>query len=272
MTNCFEIGETAPCRDQLDPSSVLAQVLEPFTRSFFAEAGLKPGMHVLNLWSGSGDVAFLAREVVGSTGRIIGFDNAQGLVGYANELAAYRGLTNVEFIEGTFESLSHLDQFDAVVGRLVLMYRQNPEVDLGKVLCILRPGGLILLQELDLLAATTVPPAREIEKTREWIRDICNTAGIEPQMGPKLHSTLIAAGLVNPKMRVDGLIGASDSILPKLLSQVAETLAPLHPIEMPSDREVRAGTLEESMRADLAQSGGVMSTALLISASARLPG
>jgi SAM-dependent methyltransferase len=249
-----------------DPSGVLASALEPFTRSLFKEAGLESGMHVLDLCSGAGDVAFLAREVVGDAGKIVGFDTAPGLVGYANERAAHRNLKNVEFIESNFENISFPDQFDAVVGRLVLMNRQDPATDLRAVFRFVRPGGLVMLQELDLLAAQTVPIAREIDRTREWIRDVANIAGVDPQMGPKLHPTLLAAGLINIQMRVDSLIGGAETFLPTLLSEVAATLAPLHPMVGTAQTE----GLEQRMRADLKKSGGVMSTAQLISAWARI--
>ena len=98
MANGSAIDETARNIHQRDPSGVLASALEPFTRSFFRDAGLESGMHVLDLCSGAGDVAFLAREVVGDAGRIVGFDTGPGLVGYANERAAHRNLKNVEFI------------------------------------------------------------------------------------------------------------------------------------------------------------------------------
>ena len=270
MPNGSTIDETAGNIHQLDSSGVLASALEPFTRSLFKDAGLKSGMHVLDLCSGAGDVTFLAREVVGDAGRVVGFDTLPGLVGYANDRAAHRNLKNVEFIESNFESISFPDQFDAVVGRLVLMYRQDPEADLRAVLRFVRPGGLVMLQELDFSAAKTVPIAREIERTRERIRDVWNVEGVDLEMGPKLHPTLLAAGLTNIQMRVDGLIGGAESFLPTLLSEVAAILAPLHPIGMADDGPAQTARLEQRMRADLTKSGGVMSTAQLISAWARV--
>ena len=150
------------------------------------------------------------------------------------------------------------------------MNRQDPEADLRAVFRFVRPGGLVMLQELDLLAAQTVPIAREIDRTREWIRDVLNVAGVDLQMGPKLHPTLLAAGLTNIQMRVDSLIGGAEAFLPTLLSEVATTLAPLLPIGMANDGTAQRGGLEQRMRADLKKSGGVMSTAQLISAWARI--
>src|SRR6476661_4944335 len=140
MVRSSATDETMGSKHSLDPSGVLASALEPFTRKLFKEAGLTPGMRVLDLYSGSGDVAFLAREMVGLAGMVVGFDSSPAVVAYARERAAYRDFKNVEFIEGDFDNLSFVGEFDAVVGRLVLMYRRNPEADLRAVLRFVRPG------------------------------------------------------------------------------------------------------------------------------------
>jgi ubiquinone/menaquinone biosynthesis C-methylase UbiE len=51
-----------------------AKLVQPFTEKFFRMAGLAPGMRVLELGSGMGDVALLAAEMVGSGGRVLGVD------------------------------------------------------------------------------------------------------------------------------------------------------------------------------------------------------
>ena len=55
---------------------VQARMLEPATRQFLREAGIEAGMRVLDIGSGAGDVAFLAAELVGASGEVIGCDLA----------------------------------------------------------------------------------------------------------------------------------------------------------------------------------------------------
>ena len=75
-------------------------------------------MRVLDVSSSTGDLAFLARELVGEQGQVIGFDTSAGTVAYANERVAFRGLNNVCFVEAGFDDLPYGEDFDAIIGRL----------------------------------------------------------------------------------------------------------------------------------------------------------
>jgi hypothetical protein len=168
------------------------------------------------------------------------------------------------------EGLAFGAEFDAVVGRVVLMYRKDPVADLKALLHYLKPGGLVIFQETDLLTGKTVPPSPVVEQIREWMLDAFARAGIEMEMGHKLYQTFKAAGLPPPEMEIDGFIGGVEDISPALFANVVRTLLPqLESMGVATAHEVQIDTLEERMRADLARTGGVMSTPLLIAAWAR---
>ena len=61
---------------ELDRLTIQARILEPSTRQLLQEAGLRPGMRVLDIGCGSGDVSFLAASLVGPAGRVVGVDLA----------------------------------------------------------------------------------------------------------------------------------------------------------------------------------------------------
>jgi ubiquinone/menaquinone biosynthesis C-methylase UbiE len=236
----------------------------------FLDAGLEPGMRVLDAWSGAGDVAFVAREIVGPYGHVTGFDHLASTAAYANQRATARGYTNVEFIEADVGSLPIGPQFDALIGRVVLMYRRNPVADLKTLLRYVRPGGLVIFQEFDQLTGKTVPPAPVVDQVRDWMLDAFARAGIEMEMGHKLYQTFKASGLPPPEMEIDGFIGGVEDISPTLFVNVVRSLIPqLEALGVATADEIQIETLEERMRADLGRTGGVVSTPLLISAWAR---
>jgi ubiquinone/menaquinone biosynthesis C-methylase UbiE len=51
-----------------------AQLYGPITRRLLLDAGIGPGMRVLDVGSGAGDVALLLADVVGPTGEVVGID------------------------------------------------------------------------------------------------------------------------------------------------------------------------------------------------------
>jgi ubiquinone/menaquinone biosynthesis C-methylase UbiE len=272
MTDGLATGEISRSRDELDHPSLSALAFEAFTRQLLTEASLKPGMRVLDIFSGAGDVALLAGEIVGSDGRVVGFDSAPQSVAYANERAAFRKLGNVGFLEAQIEDLPFGADFDAIVGRIVLGYRRDPARDLQALAGCLRPGGLLVFQELDLLAGRTIPPAPVVEQAREWLIEVFQRIGIDVQMGPKLYSVFVEAGLEPPHMRLDGFIGGAESIAPLFLTHVVEKLLPqLKALGVATAEDMQIETLEERVRLDLMRTGGVMQSPLLIGAWTRLP-
>jgi cyclopropane fatty-acyl-phospholipid synthase-like methyltransferase len=64
-----------------------AELFEPSMRRLFTEAGITTGMTVLDLGSGTGDVAMLAAELVGPTGRVVGVDSNAAIISTARARA-----------------------------------------------------------------------------------------------------------------------------------------------------------------------------------------
>ena len=272
MANGTLTDEIVRSRDEVDQPSISARMLEPSTRQLFIEAGLRPGMRVLDVCSGAGDVAFLVREIVGANGHVTGFDQSSQSVAFANDRASFRGVGNVEFIEARIEDLPFDPVFDAIVGRVVLAYRRDPVRDLRALVRCARPDGLIVFQEFDHLSGRTIPPAPFVEQVRGWFIEALDRAGIELQMGSKLYSLFEAAGLEPPRMRIDGLIGGPESIVPMLMANVVRMLLPqLQTLGLATGPDIHIHALEERMRLDLVQTRAIMQSSLLIGAWSRLP-
>jgi ubiquinone/menaquinone biosynthesis C-methylase UbiE len=124
------------------------QAFEPFTRQLFKEAGISQGLRVLDVGCGSGDVAFLAADLVGPSGEVVGVDCERKAVDWAGARARSRGMRNVNFVEGDPAEMQFDRQFDAIVGRLVLMYYPDPVDTVRKLMRQVRPDGLIVFQEM----------------------------------------------------------------------------------------------------------------------------
>ena len=76
------------------------RALGPVTRVLLAAAGIGPGMRVLDLGCGAGDVALAAAGLVGREGHVVGVDASPQAMARARLRAGQRGLTQVQFAEG----------------------------------------------------------------------------------------------------------------------------------------------------------------------------
>jgi ubiquinone/menaquinone biosynthesis C-methylase UbiE len=128
--------------EELERLRVQSRFVEPITRQFFQEAGISAGMRVLDVGSGTGDVAFLTTDLVGETGEVIGTDKATAALSIARQRAAAKGSHNVSFRAGDPTEIAFDRPFDAVVGRYVLLFQADP-AGMVRVLMKqhLRPGG-----------------------------------------------------------------------------------------------------------------------------------
>src|SRR5262249_42865963 len=95
------------------------QLFAPLTRRFFEAAGMGAGMKVLDLGSGAGDVALLAADLVGASGRVVGVDMNAEILETARSRAASAGWTNITFVAGDAREIALDADFDAVVGRWI---------------------------------------------------------------------------------------------------------------------------------------------------------
>ena len=75
-----------------------ADIIEPVTRRLIRECGIGPGMRVLDIGCGAGDVAMLLAEAVGDTGSVVAFDREPRVIEIAKARALAAGHQQVEFV------------------------------------------------------------------------------------------------------------------------------------------------------------------------------
>ena len=256
--------------EELDRLSRQARVFEPFTRQLFQQAGIAAGMRVLDVGCGSGDVAFLAAELAGPGGEVIGVDRAAA-VNRATTRVQARHTSNVRFAEGDPAEMRFDRPFDAVVGRLVLMYYADPVDAVRKLAGHLRDGGLIVFQEFDLANARSLPPAPTFERHSGWIKQALSATGARIQLGLELHSVFLAAGLPGPSMRMDALIGGGPDVpVYELVAGVTASLLPvMEKFNLTTAAEVDLSSLAQRMQDEVVASKGVVVSPGLIGAWSR---
>jgi SAM-dependent methyltransferase len=258
---------------ELDRLSRQAQAFEPFTRLLLEQAGISAGMRVLDVGCGSGDVAFLAAELVGPGGEVIAVDRAITAIRRGTARAQSRGVAHVKFIEGDPSAIEFERPFDAVVGRLVLMYYPDPVDAVRKLARHVRQGGLIIFQEFDIANCRSLPLAPTYERNIGWIKQTLSATGARTQLGLELYQVFLEAGLPGPSMRMDALIGGGpDCPAYDLVADVIRSLLPaMEKLEIATATEVNISSLAQRLRDEVvARKGVVLSPGLIGSWSRRV--
>jgi ubiquinone/menaquinone biosynthesis C-methylase UbiE len=202
--------------------------LGDLTEEVLRAAGLRPGMRVLDVGCGAGDVSFLVATLVGREGSVVGVDRAPEAIALAKRRAAEVGLANVSFITQDLQDIATGARFDAIVGRLVLMYFPEPAALLRRLLELLVPGGVMAFHELDVHGATSEPPVALLALTTARVIQALRCAHAHPRMGLRLAQAFRQAQLPTPRMIAHARVGtAAERATFEQLAGITRTLLPV---------------------------------------------
>lgn len=251
-----------------------SQLYNPFMRRLLEDAGLRAGMRVLDIGCGAGDVSLLAAEMVGEQGSVIGVDSNASVLELAQSRVQAANLSHVSFILGNVYDLTFAQEFDAIVGRLILIHVPERAALLQRLSTYLRPGGVLAFQEHDIPTQSdaTFPACLLWEQAVDWCIQAFQRVGVEPRMGMKLFSTFRAAGLPDPQLRYDAAIGTGPEWAGyELLEGIVRELMPLIlKFDIATAQEIRIETLAARLREEITSTGGVARFPALVSAWTRV--
>jgi SAM-dependent methyltransferase len=165
-------------------------------------AGIQPGMRVLDIGCGAGDVTLSIASLIGESGQVTGVDADAAVLAVARERATEAGLGNVTFRQATVPDIALDGPVDAIAGRMILMHLEDPGATLGRLRRLLRPGGVVTFQEVRLTSVRSIPPVPLLAQCVQWASQAFTASGRDPDTGQRLLSIFGDAGLPVPEMMV----------------------------------------------------------------------
>ncbi|MBX2916821.1 MAG: arsenite methyltransferase [Cyclobacteriaceae bacterium] len=174
-------------------------------------AKIKQGDVVIDLGSGAGNDAFVARAMAGENGKVIGVDFTERMIEKARANAEKLGLNNVEFRFGDIEKLPvSANVADVVVSNCVMNLVPDKPKAFAETFRVLKPGGHFSISDIVLVG--TLPDG--LKQSAEMYAG-CISGAIQKD---EYLQVIEAAGFVNVEVQKNKAINLPDEILQNYLN------------------------------------------------------
>jgi arsenite methyltransferase len=177
-------------------------------------AQIKEGDTVVDLGSGAGNDAFVARSIVGETGKVIGIDFTEKMIEKARANAKALNFTNVEFRQGDIENMPLAgNSADVVVSNCVLNLVPDKKLAFAETFRVLKKGGHFSVSDIVLVG--DLPEG--LQKNAEMYAG-CVSGAIQKDEYVKI---IKEAGFTNITLQKEKRISLPDEILKEYLTPEA---------------------------------------------------
>lgn len=192
-----------------------------FTLRLFEAANIQVGSRVLEVGCASGEVTQLLSEIVGPFGEVVGVDVNEQLLEMAKR---DNSANNIEYINSDVYQLpDELGQFDAIIGRRILMYLPDAKTCLQNLKRFLKADGILCFQESDSINGGTGAnqlPLHQQAIQRVW--DTVQAEGGDIHIGQKLYMMLLNIGIPEPQIIAEAVMQTSDNNDLQWLTEIME--------------------------------------------------
>jgi SAM-dependent methyltransferase len=221
------------------------------TEALMRDAGLGPGMHVLDIGTGLGDVAILAGRLVRPGGRVLGIERSTESIALAQQRVAAIASVDVRFEVVDLDTYEPRQKFDALVGRFVLSYLKDPSATLRRLSRHVRTGGIIAMMEFDNRVLPVSGRSLLFQRVINWIVGAFEGSGVDPSLGSDLARIFHDAGLPWPRMKsVRHTAGGPEGPL-WFYADLLRTLLPqIERLGLATVEEVDVETIADRLRAE----------------------
>ncbi len=171
----------------------IEQVFDPDTQKRLISAGISKGAHCLEVGPGTGSIARWMAERCDPSGTVTAVEINPRFIKDEKSFS----LIHEDITEAPLPS----DHYDIVHARYVLIHIPDYKKALARIICALKPGGHIVLEEPDFTTAKGVNgTAEEIESVRRVnlaIEHMYRDKGINPAFGTLLPSLAEVQGMTD---------------------------------------------------------------------------
>lgn len=168
--------------------ALLSSLLDPMHRSHIEALGIQPGWRCLEVGCGNGSISEWLAGRVSPAGHVTATDLDLRFISDLHE--PNLEVRQVNILEDKIEA----DAYDLVTARAVLHHLHDPALAVERIAVALKPGGVFLSIEPDMLPATVAEPESMHTFWQGWLKWSAS-AGIDYSIGRKMPALLASTGL-----------------------------------------------------------------------------
>jgi len=188
------------------------------TTSLLERLGVGSGLTGLDVGCGGGDVTVELGKRVGPHGRAVGADVDETVLDLARGEVAAQGIRNVDFRAVDIRTQNAGSDFDVVYARFLLTHLEDPMSMVAAFYNHLQPGGLVIVEDIDLNGYFTWPDSAAFRRFLELYCAVTRKRGGDPNIGPRLPLLLADGGFEKVDMNIVQPMGAQGEV--KLINPV----------------------------------------------------
>ena len=181
---------------------VLARIQAAPTIRLLSRIRVERGARCLDAGCGGGDVTLELARIAGPDGEAVGIDRDEIKLDLARAEAAAAGLDNVSYRAADVTELDAEGEFDVVYSRFLLAHLADPAAAMDRLVAAARPGGLVVMEDIDFSGAFCHPESRAYRRFFELFPAAVRAHGGNPAFGPELPGVMARAGVRGLDVRV----------------------------------------------------------------------
>lgn len=183
---------------------VIHEVYGPISIRGLEAAGVEGARRAADIGCGTGTVSRWLASRMGRAAQVDAVDISEEQIAVARQAEPSSDAGQISYgIASAYEPGLPEGQYDIAFIRLVLCHLKEPERAVAAMARLLRPGGRLVLVDMDMFSFLAMPPNEHYQRWLEHARNHQRNIGVDYAIGRRLHELLSGAGLATRFLAAD---------------------------------------------------------------------
>jgi len=206
---------------------ILARVISEDTCALLDKANIKIGSRCIDIGCGGGVVTTELAKRTGPEGQVVGIDFDEKKLEIARQEAQDLNFNNIAYFNEDVRKCLSFSKCDLAYSRFLLTHLSDPNTIIRNIYQLLKPGGKIVIEDIDCDGFFTYPRCSAFERFKELYCEAAIRHGGDPHIGSKLPGYVKRAGFSNVQSQIVQRMGTDGEvklIAPITMQNIADTL------------------------------------------------